>query len=142
MGTNVANRKKLDLKRDLKSVTQELAGLHRELASQTILLASQTGQTAPLIEAVAALRNARELYSLDAAPRANADVQQALADTLLTLGRTNDDVQALEAAVDAYRGAITLASMLGDEPMRRALKKNYARARDLLGSRSTKRGAA
>lgn len=142
MGANVAKRNKLDLKRDLKSVTQELAILNRELASQTILLASQTSDTAPLIDAVAALRNARELYSLDAAPRENAEVQQTLADTLLTLGRANNDVEALEASIEAYRGAITLASMLGDEGMRRGLKKNYAAARKLLGGRGTARGAA
>lgn len=138
----MVNRKELALKRDLKSVTQQLASLNRELASQTILLASQTGDTAPLIDAVTALRNARELYSIGSAPRANAEVQQALADTLLTLGRENGDKQALEASVEAYRGAITLASMLGDEGMRRALKKNYARACSLLGHRSSARGAA
>ena len=138
----MVNRKELALKRDLKSVTQELAGLNRELASQTILLASQTGETAPLIEAVTALRNAQELYSLDAAPRENAEVQQALGDTLLTLGRANDDIEALKASIEAYRGAITLASMLGDEPMRRSLKKNYARARNLLGGRGSIQGAA
>lgn len=138
----MATRKELDLKRDLKSVNQQLANLNRELASQTILLASQTGDTAPLIQAVEALRNARELYSLDAAPRESAEVQQALADTLLSLGRAKDDTDALEASIEAYRGAITLASMLGDDTMRRALKKNYARARNLLGSRGSVRGAA
>jgi len=81
----VGERKELDLKRDLKAVTSELAQLNRELANQTILLASQTGNSAPLIEAVDALRSAQELYSVETAPRENAEVQQALADTLLTL---------------------------------------------------------
>lgn len=132
MGTH----NKAELERDLKNVTQELANLNRELASQMVLLASQTGDTAPLIQAVAALRSAEELYSIEAAPRENAEVQQALADTLLKLGRASDDTDALIAAIDAYRGAITIASMLGDEPMRRDLKKNYGLARNLLGSRA------
>jgi len=138
----VGRKKELDLKRDLKAVTNELAQLNRELANQTILLASQTGNTEPLIEAVEALRTARELYSVENAPRENAEVQQALADTLLTLAREKDDVKALMASIDAYRGAITLASMLGDEVMRQDLRKNYARARNLLGNRGKIRGAA
>jgi len=138
----VGRKKEIDLKRDLKAVTNELAQLNRELANQTILLASQTGNTEPLIEAVEALRTARELYSVENAPRENAEVQQALADTLLTLAREKDDVKALMASIDAYRGAITLASMLGDEVMRQDLRKNYARARNLLGNRGKIRGAA
>ena len=138
----MGRKKELDLKRDLKAVTNELAQLNRELANQTILLASQTGNTEPLIEAVEALRTARELYSVENAPRENAEVQQALADTLLTLAREKDDVKALMASIDAYRGAITLASMLGDEQMCQNLRKNYARARNLLGNRGKVRGAA
>ena len=126
---------KLALKRDLKKTNNALAQLNRELANQMILLASQTGDTAPLIQAVSALRSAEKLYSIDSTPRENAEVQQALADTLLTIGRTNHDSEALEHAVEAYRGAITLASLIGDEAMRRDLKNNYSTAKALLGDR-------
>jgi len=126
-------RDKLDLKRDLKQTNNALALLNRELAGQMVLLASQTGDTEPLIQAVAALRSAEKLYSIENTPRENAEVQQALADTLLTLGRANHDIHALEHAIEAYRGAITLASLLGDDAMRRDLKKNYGLARSLLG---------
>lgn len=129
-------RNKLDLKRDLKKTNNQLAVLNRELAGQMVLLASQTGDTAPLIQAVSALRSVQELYSIDTPPRENAEVQQALADTLLTLGRANHDVEALEHAVEAYRGAITIASLIGDDKMRRILKKNYGLARALLGDRA------
>jgi len=78
---------KLDLKRSLKKTNNKLAKLNRELAEQMVLLASQTGDTGPLIQAVTALRSAQELYSIDNTPRENAEVQQALADTLLKLGR-------------------------------------------------------
>ena len=128
-------RKKLDLKRDLKQTNNKLAKLNLELAGQMVLLASQTGDTAPLIQAVKTLRNAQELYSIDHSPREKAEVQQALADTLLKLGRANHDTEALSHAVEAYRGAITIASLLGDEPMRKTLKKNYGLARALLGDR-------
>lgn len=107
--------------------------LNRELAAQMILLASQTGDTKPLVQAVEALRAADEHYSADATPRENAEVRQALADTLLTLGRANGDFNALRHAVSAYRDAITLASMLGDQRLRKALKRNYALACNLLG---------
>ena len=133
-------RNKLDLKRDLKKTNNQLAALNRELAAQMTLLASQTGDTAPLIQAVTALRSAQELYSIETTPRENAEVQQTLADTLLKLGRANHDKVALENAAEAYRGAITLASMLGDEKMRRALKKNYALAKALLGERAPTQG--
>lgn len=127
---------KIDLKRKLKKTNNELAKLNRELAGQMVLLASQTGDTEPLINAVKALRSAQALYSVDTMPRENAEVQQALADTLLKLGRANHDIEALESAVSAYRSAITIASVLGDEPMRKKLKKNYGLARALLGDRT------
>ena len=126
----------LDLQRDLKKTNNALANLNRELAGQMVLLASQTGDTAPLVQAVAALRSAEELYSIESKPRENAEVQQALADTLLTLGRANQDNEALLHAVEAYRGAITIASLIGDEAMRRELKRNYKQAKSLLGDQS------
>lgn len=127
------NRKTLRLRRDIKSTTRKLAVLNRELASQMILLASQTGDTRPLIQAVAVLHAADERFSADATPRENAEVRQALADTLLTIGRAKNDFNALRHAVSAYRDAITLASMLGDQKLRKSLKRNYALARNLLG---------
>lgn len=129
-------KNKLDLKRSLKTTNDQLAQLNRELAGQMALLASQTGDTAPLIQAVKSLRSAQELYSIDNSPRENADVQKALGDTLLKLGRANHDTEALSNAVEAYRGAITIASLLGDEPLRQELKKNYGLARALLGDRA------
>lgn len=128
----MALNRKFKLKKDLKSVTTELAKLNVELAEQMILLASQTGDTAPLIGAVNALRQAQDIYSVESVPTKNAQVQKALGDTLLTLGRESSDIDALDASVQAYRSAITLASMLGNEAMRLDAKKNYAVARRLL----------
>lgn len=125
--------RKIDLKRSLKKTNNQLALLNRELAEQMILLASQTGQSEPLIQAVKAFRSVQELYSVDDSPRESAEVQKALGDTLLKIGQVSGDTLALEHAIQAYRGAITLASLIGDEKMRRVLKKNYGHARSLLG---------
>jgi len=130
-----AERKKLNLKRQLKAVNTELAELNRELAGQMVILAGQTGDTEPLIQAVKTLRSVQEFYSVETTPRENAEVQQALGDTLLKLGRADDDVEALEHAIEAYRGAITIASMLGDDALRADIKRNYALARTVLGDR-------
>lgn len=141
----MALARKFTLKRNLNSVTKQLAVLNVELAEQMILLASQTQDSAPLIGAVKALREAQEIYSSKSMPRKNAEVQKALGDTLLNLGRANDDVDALESAVVAYRSAVTLASMLGDENMRRDVKRNYAlcvRLLDNHSGRPLKAGAA
>ncbi|MGJ8563429.1 MAG: hypothetical protein ACSHXY_07745 [Alphaproteobacteria bacterium] len=138
-------RTKLGLRRDYKQTTQELSLLNRELAAQMILLASQTGETGPLIQAVEALREANEYYSQGATPREKAVIRQTLADTLLTLGQANQDVEALSHAIDAYRDAITLASLLGDQNLRKALKRNYGLARNLLaqyGHDTALKGAA
>jgi len=129
-------RKKLDLKREHRKTTRQLAELNRELAAKMILLASQTGDTAPLIEAVNALQKAQELFSTDTPPREVAEVRQALAETLYTLGKAQDDREALEHSIEAYRSAITLASLLSDDKMRQTLKRNYARAKKLLAEKT------
>lgn len=141
----MTHNKKLTFKRKLETVTGDLANLNVELAEKMLVLASQTGETAPLINAVKALREAQAIYSVSSVPAKHAQVQKALGDTLLTLGRANDDIDALDASAQAYRSAITLASMLGDEAMRRAAKKNYLIVKALLESRvgeNALRGAA
>lgn len=132
----VALGKKLDLKREHRKATRQLADLNRELASKMILLASQTGDTAPLIQAVDALQRADELFSSDNTPRETAEIRQALAETLYTIGKAQNDVDALQRSVDAYRSAITLASMLGDDAMRTNLKKGYGKVRKLLADKT------
>lgn len=141
----MAGREQADLQQEYKKTTRELAGLNRELASQMILLASQTGDTEPLSHAIEALRAADDLYSEETTLRENAEVRQALADTLLTLGRAKGDISILENAITAYRDAITIASLLGDQRLRRNLKRNYGITRSLLaeiGAQRRVRGAA
>lgn len=128
----MALNNELKLKRDLKSVTHELVGLNRQLATKMIVLASQTGDVSPLFQAVDALKAAQEIYPADGAPLENAKIHQSLADSLLRLGRANGDMSAVKTSIGVYRSAISLASMLGDETMRKALKKNYMKARNIV----------
>lgn len=128
-------KRREELVQELRETDTALAGLNRELATQMILLAKQTGETQPLIDAVNALRTAQSLYDNDSQPFESAQVQQALADTLLMLGRKANDRNALESARDAYRGAITLASVLGDDVLREDLRTNYRLTLSLLGHR-------
>ena len=129
------------LEEKLGSVSRELAVLNRELASQMVMLASQTGDARPLIGAVEALRKVEGYYSTAGDPRAKLETQEALADTLLALGRSNGDADALHHALLAYRSAITLASLLGDDTARRRLRANYAAAQANSGDRGALRAA-
>ena len=129
------------LEEKLGSVSRELAVLNRELASQMVMLASQTGDARPLIGAVEALRKVEGYYSTAGDPRAKLETQEALADTLLALGRSNTDADALHHALLAYRSAITLASLLGDDTARRRLRANYAAAQASSGDRGALRAA-
>ena len=132
-------REQLDTK--LRGVTRELATLNRELASQMVLLASQTGETAPLISAVEALRQVQAHLAREDRTEANtrdtADVHHALASTLFKLGRAQNDVEALEASVGAYRTAITLASLLGDDDWRIEIRTEYDVALAALRARAS-----
>jgi hypothetical protein len=124
-----------ELSAKLGEVTHQLAGLNRELASQLVLLASQTGDTAPLMGAVRALRKVQAYYAQGEAPRENAEVHEALADTLFKLGRARGDIEALQHAVISYRSAITLASLLGEDKWRRRLRRNYNAVLAEIGDR-------
>lgn len=133
------NRRELaDLQIQLKDTDRELGQLNWDLASELITLADQTKDAGPLIQAVEALRSATRYYSFEDAPREHALIQKAIADTLLKLGQSTGDREALTTARDAYRGAITLASLLSDEELRESLRISYKATLDLLGHRSTK----
>lgn len=128
--------KRSSLQSKLSKTNLELGQLNRALASKMIALATQTGEMGPLEEAVAALRSAQSCYSVDSCPYERVEVQQALADTLLIIGRFRKDKKRLESAKQAYRSAITLASMLGDEVLREDLRSNYKLTLSLLGASS------
>lgn len=133
MPLGIRRNHRKSLENQLKETNALLGRLNRELAGKMVILASQTGDTEPLIEAVAALRKAKTYYNIETAPQETIDIQETLADTLLALGQQSYDKPALESAVDAYRSAITLASLLGDEDRRQTLKASYRQACALIG---------
>lgn len=133
------NRRDLaDLKIKLRDTDRELGQLNWDLARELIILADQSKDPEPLIQAVDALRSATRYYSFEYAPREHALIQKAIADTLLKLGQVTGNRDALTTARDAYRGAITLASLLSDEELRESLRISYKATLDLLGHRPKK----
>ncbi len=131
------------LRKDLNETNEALAILNRELAAKMINLAAKTGETEPLIEAVQNMSRTSNLYTLQNTAPAHIEVQKALGDTLFKLARKENDIAALEHAIIAYRGAITLASLLGETRLRNAAKKNCALAENLLsGERISANSAA
>ena len=125
----------LNLRRDLRETNAQLAILNRELAEKSIALSARTGEVQPLLDAVKSLATAGELYTQDKTPVSHGKIQKSLGDTLLKIGKTENNTEALEHAAIAYRGAITVASMLGETRLRTAAKKNYALTLNLLGHR-------
>ena len=126
-------REMADLQIKLRETDRELGRLNWELASELITLAEQSDDPRSLIEAVEALRSATRYYTFEDAPREHAQIQKGIADTLLMLGRKTGDREALGSARDAYRGAITLASLLSDEKLREELHVSYKETLELLG---------
>lgn len=127
-----------DLQIKLKETDRELGQLNWELAQELVSLAKQSRDPEPLIEAVEALRSAKRYYTFEDDPREHALIQKAIADTLLHLGRRTGDRDTLSTARDAYRGAITLASLLSDEALRNDLRQDYKTTLNLLGDNPKK----
>ncbi len=123
----------LELRRAHKNVTVELAQLNQDMAIKLIDLAHQTGEVAPLIEAVKAMRASNEMYCQETANIDLAIMQKKLGDTLLRVGKTEMDKPALDAAIEAYRGAITMASLLGEHKLRTTLRASYTQALKTAG---------
>ncbi len=129
----MAFSQKFTLRRKHKEVTVELAQLNREMALRMIALAHETGEIRPLIDAVNTLRSSEELYSQDTAQIDTARIQKKLGDVLLNVGKNENDSDAIESAITAYRGAITIASMLGAQNLRLDARKSYTLALKYLG---------
>ncbi len=127
----------LSIRRARKNVCEDLSRLNREMALKLLSLAGKTGEIEPLIEAVRALRSSEEYYSQDNAKIELAHIQRKLGDVLLSVGKKEANQQALNAAIEAYRGAITIASLLGDNKLRISLRKNYNQALEFAGKSGT-----
>lgn len=121
------------LRQQDKTVVKELAELNREMALRMIMLACETGDVEPLIDAVQAMQATEELYTQNTTPIENAHIQKKLGDVLLSVGKNEVDIRALEHAILAYRSAITIASMLGANDLRAEVRASYKLALKYAG---------
>lgn len=128
-------KKKQDEGERLAKAEQKLALLNTEMAMELIHLASKTGEVEPLMEAARALSKAEAQYTINTINPDLAKLQKKLGDTLLSVGKTEDDAEALDHAILALRSAVTLSSMLGMSQLRTAAKKNLALAENVRGIR-------
>ncbi len=133
MATGQKKINRFSILRKHKTATMELSKLNREIALRMIALANETGEIKPLIDAVKALRASEEFYFQDTVQIDTARVQKKLGDVLLNIGKNEDDMTAIEAAIMAYRGAITISSMLGEQKLRLEARKSYALAMNYAG---------
>jgi len=128
-------KKTRKLNRQLADTDARLALLKVQLAAHMVKLAGQTDDLAPLKQAEEALSAARNYYTFETTPREVGMVQTALGDMLLKLGRAQSDKSALVRARDAYRAAVTLASMYGDDKQREDLRGKLKLVESLMGRR-------
>lgn len=127
-------RKKAEKLRAQMAITDaRLALTKAELAARMIKLAGQSSDIAPLQEANVALKDARDFFGLGHAPIEICLVQIALGDMLLKLGREQSNKTIISQAKIAYRPAITMASVQGDEALRKELRAKVKLVERLLG---------
>lgn len=127
-------RKKAEKLRSQIVITDaRLALTKAELAARMIKLAGQTSDITPLQDASASLKAARDFFGLGHAPVEICLVQIALGDTLLKLGRAQSNKTIMQQAKTAYRTAITMASLQGEESLRKELRAKVKLVDRLLG---------
>ena len=126
-------RKPKNLEDELSGTDAKLALLNAELAAQMVKLAGQTEDLGPLAQAEEALSATRRYYEYENTPIEICLVQSALGDMFMRLGKSKNEKSAFHNAHKAYRTAMTLASMQGDENMRIELRDKLKIVDSLLG---------
>lgn len=129
----LTGRRKSKLEAQLAKTDAKLALMNAQMAAELIRLAGQTDDLEPLAQAEEAILSARKYYAYENTPEEIGLVQAALGDMLLKLGRAKSDTDAIMRARTAYRAAITLASMHGDEAARHDLRDKVKIVESLLG---------
>ena len=121
----------LSPRRDLKAVSKELSRVNRELATQMIVLASETGDVNALIQSAKMLRKSHDQFGPENTAQESAEVHMILASTLHKIAKTNQDADVLDQAISEYRTTITLASVTSNDALRARARKDYKSARAL-----------
>ena len=107
--------------------------MQAETAAQMIKLAGRTQDLAPLKQAEESLMMARNYYTFEDTPVEIGMVQAALGDMLFSLGRKTSDENAIIRAREAYRAAITLASLHGEGAQREDLRDKLRATERFMG---------
>jgi len=127
------SRKPKNLEDELANTDAKLALLNAELAAKMVKLAGQTSDLGPLAQAEEALSATRRYYEYENTPVEICLVQSALGDMFVRLGKAKNERTAFQRAHKAYRTAMTLASMQGNETMRLELRDKLKIADSLMG---------
>jgi len=131
------NKKQIaKLGEELATTDARLALLKVQLAAQMIKLAEQTDDLSHLFQAEEVLAASRKNYTFEKTPIEICMVQVALGNCFFRLGREKADKSALTSAREAYRAAITVASVYGDDKQRDALRDRVKLVEAHLGRRN------
>jgi len=127
--------KRANLSSQLHETNSDIAQAKFELVRQFITLARQENEAKHLDEALGVLSGMNKSHSMESTMRSHVELQSAVAETFLDIGREEKNRLTLEKAKHAYRAAITLASILGDDSLRENLRQNYRITLSLLGDK-------
>ncbi|MEP1230006.1 MAG: hypothetical protein ABJG88_04970 [Litorimonas sp.] len=123
------------LSKDLKATYMEINQAKFDLVREYVSLAEKENQAEHLDAALGVLSAMNKSFSMESAMAEHVELQSSVAEMYMRLGRTANNRLTLEKAKHAYRAAITLASVTGDEALREELRQNYRITLSLLGDK-------
>jgi len=129
------SQKRHDLSSQLSATNSDIVETRFELVRKYIALARAENDAAHLDDALGVLSDMNKSHSMESALRVHVELQSQVAETFLRIGRSKSNRLTLEKAKHAYRAAITLASITGDDPVRENLRQNYRITLSLLGDK-------
>jgi len=127
--------RKAKLSGQLQVTNVELSQTKFALTREFISLARHQNDAVHLDDALTVLASMNKTHSMENAMYEHVDLQSEVAELFLSIGRQKNSRTLLEKAKKAYRTAITLASLTGDDAMRETLRQNYRITLSLLGDK-------
>jgi len=127
--------KRAKLSEQLQATHVEITQVKFDLVREYITLARQENDAVHLDEALHVLSTMNKYFSLESTVLEHVELQSAVAEAFLRIGRKTENRLTLEKAKHAYRAAITLASITGDDRLREELRQNYRITLSLLGDK-------
>ena len=126
---------KANLSAQLQETNDDLVQVKTDLVRQYITLATHEVDAAHLNAALDVLSAINKSHSLDSIALAHVELQSEVALAFLYIGRKTNNKLTLEKAKHAFRAAITLASITGNDKLREELRQNYRLTLSLLGDK-------